>query len=153
MTAILTEEQAAGVAALLSANRITRVAADISKAQRFVHMAGEALNEIANLSIPAVHYDIAYNAAHDIGEALLAAFGYRTSSGAGQHAAVALFLEAVCTGTDAADAAKRVDGLRNTRNQLRYAASPIGRSQADLAATTASSLLSYALEVLGLPDS
>ena len=152
MTALLTEEQAAAVASLVSANRITHVPADIGKAQRFVTMSSEALSEIANLSNPSVRYDIAYNAAHDIGEALLAAFGYRTSSGAGQHAAVGLFLEAVCTGTGAADAAKRFDGLRNTRNQLRYAASPIGQSQADLAAITASSLLSHALEVLGLSD-
>lgn len=64
----------------------------------------------------------------DIGEALLSALGYRTSSGAGQHAAVGPFLEAVCKGTDAVEAAKRFDRLRNTRNQLRYAAAPIGRA-------------------------
>lgn len=152
MTAILTEEQGIGVAALVADNRITGVAADIGKAQRFATMAREALCEIANLSNPSVRYDIAYNAAHDIGEALLAAFGYRTSSGTGQHAAVGLFLEAVCKGTDAADAAKRFDGLRNTRNQLRYAATPIGKAQADLAARTAASLLSHAQEILSLSD-
>lgn len=153
MTAILTEEQAAAVASLVSANRITRVPLDIGKARRFVTMASEALSEIANLSNQSVRYDIAYNAAHDIGEALLAAFGYRTSSGAGQHAAVGLFLEAICIGTDAADAAKRFDRLRNTRNQLRYAAKPIGKAQSDLATTTAASLLVYAHEVLDLSDS
>ena len=56
------------------------------------------------------------HAALDISrKVLLAAFGYRTSSGAGQHAAA-----------------------------------PLGQSQADLPATTASSLLSHAHEVLGL---
>ena len=153
MTATLTEEQAVAVASLVSANRITHAPVDIGKARRFVTMASDALGEIANLSNQSVRYDIAYNAAHDIGEALLAALGYRTSSGAGQHAAVGPFLEAVCKGTDAVEAAKRFDRLRNTRNQLRYAAAPIGRAQADLATTTAASLLAYAHEVMDRSDS
>ena len=74
------------------------------------------------LTVP-LHFrnDIAYNAAHDIGEALPAAFAYRTSSGAGQHAAVGLFLEDIRIGTDAAK--------------------PSGNSQADLATETIASLL------------
>ena len=64
-----------------------------------------------------------------------------------------LFLDAVCKGTDAVEAAQRFDRLRNTRNQLRYATTPIGRAQTDLAANTAASLLAYAHEVMDRSDS
>lgn len=42
-----------------------------------------------------VRYDVAYSAAHDIGEGFLAAHGLRTASGPGQHATVGLFLVAI----------------------------------------------------------
>ncbi|SDS84514.1 hypothetical protein SAMN04488570_2843 [Nocardioides scoriae] len=37
-----------------------------------------------------VRHDLAYAAMHDVGEAMLSAYGYRTTRGEGRHEAVAL---------------------------------------------------------------
>lgn len=116
----LTLLQEEAVAALVERARLTTSPVDVAKAQRFLVMAEAALEELAHIRTQSVRYDVAYNAAHDIGEGLLAAYGFRTASGPGQHATVGLFLEAICRGTDAETAAQGCDILRNTRNQLRH---------------------------------
>ncbi len=44
---------------------------------------------------PSCRLNVAYDSAHDVGEAMLAAYGLRTGSGQGQHAAVGEFLEII----------------------------------------------------------
>jgi hypothetical protein len=102
------------------------------------------VGEVAGLTVPSVVYDIAYNAAHDVGEAMLAAYGFRTASGAGQHVAVGQFLEAVFDGPPGQDAARRYDQIRSARNGMRYRAQPVGKATAELAPDVARGLLAGA---------
>lgn len=125
------------MATLVERARITTSPVDVAKAERFLAMAQAALEELAHIRAQSVRYDVAYNAAHDIGEGLLAAYGFRTASGPGQHATVGLFLVAICRGTDAETAARGFDILRNTRNQLRYGAKQIGTAESGFAIETA----------------
>lgn len=85
-------------------------------------------------------YNLAYDACHDVGEALLAAYGYRTVNGPGQHAALGDFLRAVFDQPPGQRAAKRFDQFRRSRNQQRYDAKPFGAAGADLAVHTAAAL-------------
>ena len=140
----LTQGQQRAVAALVTSGALLSVPPDLAKAARFLEQASEALGEVVDLRVPSVIYDIAYNAAHDVGEAMLAAYGYRTASGAGQHVALGQFLEAVFDGPPAQDAARRYDQIRSARNALRYRAQPVGRATADLAVSVARGLLAGA---------
>ena len=97
----LTQGQQQSIDALVTSGALQGVPPDLAKAARFLEQASEALGEVVDLRVPSVIYDIAYNAAHDVGEAMLAAYGYRTASGAGQHVAVGQFLEAVFDGPPA----------------------------------------------------
>lgn len=140
----LAHPQAHAVAVLVERARLARVPADEAKAERFVQMAEAALAELPHITTQSLRYDIAYNAAHDIGEGMLAAYGLRTTSGPGQHAAVGLFLVAICLGTDQESASESFDILRNTRNQLRYGAKPIGAPESEFAITVSYALLARA---------
>lgn len=144
----LTSQQQQAAATLVERGRLTTSPVDIAKAERFIAMAGAALEELPHIRTQSVRYDVAYNAAHDIGEGLLAAYGFRTASGPGQHATVGLFLEAICRGTDAAEAARGFDILRNTRNQLRYGAKQIGSAESRFAIEIATALLNRASTAL-----
>lgn len=144
----LTLVQEEAVAALVERARLTTSPVDVAKAQRFLVMAEAALEELAHIRTQSVRFDVAYNLAHDIGEGLLAAYGFRTASGPGQHATVGLFLEAICRGTDAETAAQGCDILRNTRNQLRYGAKQIGTAESSFAIKTATALLAQARKVI-----
>lgn len=125
----------------VSLNRLSRVPRDLVKAQLFLDQANEAMIELVNVTTNQVRYDIAYNIAHDVGEALLAAYGFRTASGPGQHATVGEFLEIVLIGGPSESAATDFNVLRDGRNALRYQAKPIGKLQADFACATAQTLL------------
>jgi hypothetical protein len=140
----LTPLQQDAVATLVERARLTTSPVDVAKAERFIAMAEAGLDELAHIRTESVRYDVAYNAAHDIGEGLLAAYGFRTASGPGQHATVGLFLVAICRGTDAETAARGFDILRNTRNQLRYGAKQIGTAESVFAIETATALLAQA---------
>lgn len=144
----LADVQAEAVAVLVQRSRLAKVPADTVKALRFIQMAEDALAELPHITTQSLRYDIAYNAAHDIGEGLLAAYGLRTSSGPGQHASVGLFLVAICLGTDQEKASERFDILRNTRNQLRYSAKAIGSAESDFAIDVAVALLARARTAL-----
>ncbi len=84
----LSNVQKATVVALVEARRLDAVPADGARASSFMHQAAERLGQLPLLTSPAVRYGIAYDAAHDIGEALLAAYGYHTANGPGQHEAL-----------------------------------------------------------------
>ena len=103
---------------------------------------------------PGVGRDIvqAYDACHDIGEALLAAYGYRTVNGPGQHEVLGRFLRAVFDHPPGQRAAQRFEQLRRSRNQQRYAARPVGSADAQVA-TQAAAELRAAAQAQGLVGS
>ena len=59
-------------------------------------------------------------------EAGLAAYGYRTTNGPGQHEALGRYLRVVFDKPPAEKAAREFDRLRRARNQDRYEARPVG---------------------------
>ena len=144
----LTTTQLAELGVLITRNTLGRVPIDHVKAQLFLDQASDALADIQNMKAHTVRYDTAYNVAHDVGEALLAAYGYRTMSGTGQHAAVGNFLEVILVGGSAESASADFNSLREGRNALRYQAKPIGQVQADFACMTAQTLFNGAQIIL-----
>jgi hypothetical protein len=120
------------VDALVDAGRLRTVPADAARASDFVSQADDRLSQLPLLSSHAVKSGIAYDAAHDIGEAFLAWYGLGTMNGPGQHAAIGDFLVAILDAPPAvAAAAAMFDQARRTRNQQNYRANPVGAAQAD----------------------
>lgn len=117
----LSNIQKATVAALVEARRLDVVPVDESRASSFMQQADERLGQLPLLTSPAVRYGIAYEAAHDIGEALLAAYGFRTANGTGQHEALGRYLRAVIDKPPADKAAQQFDvfGGHVTRTAIR----------------------------------
>lgn len=144
----LTPTQLAELSVLVARHQLRAVSTDLGKAQLFLDQSLDAMTELSNIKVNKVRYDAAYNAAHDVGEALLAAYGYRTGLGSGQHAAVGEFLEIIFAGGPAQSAAGNFDSLRDGRNGVRYQAKPIGKAQADFAGVTAQALLDEAQVLL-----
>jgi hypothetical protein len=138
----LTETQQNAVDVLVGARRIERVAPDAARARAFLDAAADRLSQLPLLTSVGVKYDIAYDAAHDLGEALLSAYGYRTRNGPGQHEALGRFLRAVLDTPPGDRAARRFDRLRRARNQSHYDAIPVGSAEATLAESTATELRS-----------
>lgn len=91
----LTRVQRAGVRALVEARRLDPVPVDAVRATSFMRQAQDRIGQLPLLTSVAVKYGIAYDAAHDVAEALLAAYGFRTANGAGQHEALGRCLRAV----------------------------------------------------------
>lgn len=116
----LSPAQQAGVDVLVAAGRIRRVPPREAQAEMFLGHAADALVDLPNLTKLQNRYDLAYNGAHDTGEAMLAAYGYRTSSGQGQHEALGRFLVAIFDSPAENVAAGHYDTMRRERNQLRY---------------------------------
>lgn len=141
----LTAAQSSAVATLVAATRIQPVVADHHRAAAFLAGAADRIAQLPLLTSDSVRYDIAYDAIHDVSEALMIAYGFRTSNGPGQHEALGRFVRAVLDGPPGDRAAKRFDRLRRARNQSRYAAVPIGAAEANLAQQTAQELLAAAL--------
>ncbi len=79
----LTRVQQATVVALVEAHRLDIVPADLARATSFLRQAQERLDQLPLLTSVTVAYGVAYDACHDTGEALLAAYGFRTSNGPG----------------------------------------------------------------------
>jgi hypothetical protein len=140
----LSAPELAAVTTLVRAGRVDQVPVDIRRALAFLAKANDRLEQLILLTSDAVRYDIAYDAAHDIGEALLAAHGYRTSNGSGQHEALGRYLQAVLSLPPGGTAARRFDQLRRSRNQSHYEAAPIGKAAADQAEATARELYAAA---------
>lgn len=136
----LTASQQWAVDELVAARRIEPVVADEEKAAAFLAGAADRLSQLPLLTSVAVRYDVAYDAAHDAGEALLAGHGYRTTNGPGQHEALGRFLRAVLDDPPGDRASRRFDQLRRARNQGRYGARPVGAADAELAEEVATVL-------------
>ncbi len=144
----LTRKQQVEIDVLVSAGRLRKVLKDLAKAQRFLDQAEDSLEQISNLTSNQVSYDVAYNASHDVGEAILSAYGFRTGSGVGQHQVVGELLLIVFTGTPAQQDSVNFDALRGGRNGSRYEAKPKGKRDVDFAVLTAQNLLNQAREIL-----
>lgn len=139
-----TAAQKVALVALVQAKRIESVTVDLVRAEGFLKQAEGALADVPNLTRPQNAYNLAYDAAHDAGEAMLAAFGYRTAPGKGQHEALGRFLIAIFDTPPANRAARRFDQLRRERNQQRYDAKPVGEADAKIARVTAQVLVDAA---------
>lgn len=140
----LTAAQSGALDALELAGRIEKVPADVNRAADFLRQAHDALVDVPNLTKPHNKYNLAYDAAHDAGEAMLAAYGYRTKSGPGQHEALARYLAAVFDKPPASAAARHYEQMRRDRNRNRYEARPVTAAAAASAERAATELASAA---------
>lgn len=136
----LTASQKTAVAALRAARQIERVPADERRCRAFLDQAGVALSDLPNLSRDQNRYNLSYDAAHDIGEAMLATYGYRTRHGPGQHDALGRFLAAIFDTPPENEAAQHFEQMRQDRNRQRYDARPVTKAAADAAANAATIL-------------
>lgn len=132
--------QRRAVDALVTARRPERVSVDLRRAELFLEKARRRLDDLDNLTWAESRYNLAYDAAHDIGESLLAAYGYRTTNGPGQHEALGRFLKAVLTTPPGQSGARRFDRMRRSRNQLRYETHSVGEADADVVSRAARAL-------------
>lgn len=136
----LTRDQQSAVDMLVRTRRIESVPADPRRCQQFLRQAGEALVDVGNVTRTQNRYNLAYDAAHDVGEAMLAAYGYRTRRGPGQHDALGRFLAAILDTPPESAAARHYDQMRQERNQQRYDARPITAAAATAAVQSATAL-------------
>lgn len=136
----LSEKQRESVDALVAKGMLLKLESDgdLNRAQSFLHNAQEALAELDHVQSSLVRHDLAYAIMHDVGEALLAAYGYRTTpKSQGQHQAVAQFMTAIFDTPPADEAAAMVDDVRRRRNDRYYKAGSPSKSEADLAVENA----------------
>ena len=84
----LTAAQQRAVDELVAARRLDHVPVDEQRCAAFLQQAETALADLSNVRHAQNSYNLAYDAAHDVGEAMLAAYGYRTAHGPGQHDAL-----------------------------------------------------------------
>lgn len=146
----LSAAQQTAINGLVAAGRLAVVPVDLSRARAFLHQAKEALADLPNVTRAQNRYNLAYDACHDVGEALLAVYGYRTTNGLGQHDALGRYLKAILDTPPGGTAARRFDQMRRSRNQQRYEARAVTAADAELAATTAQGLYEAAL-ASGIP--
>ena len=141
----LTRVQQATVVALVEARRLERRASRPRAGDLVPRQAEERLEQLPLLTSVTVRYGVAYDACHDTGEALLAAYGFRTTNGPGQHEALGRYLRAVFDKPPAEKAAREFDRLRRARNQDRYEAKPVGAAATEKAEQVARTLFDAAL--------
>ena len=146
----LNRRQRDGVADLVRGNRIQALVGgeDEQRARSFLANAESAMADIAAVSTVLVRHDLAYAVMHDVGEAMLSAYGYRTVRREGQHEAVAQFLAAVFDTPPPSAAAAHVDVVRRNRNQRYYKAYQPSAAEAQVAAEYARILLEAAQQRL-----
>ena len=136
----LTTAQQRAVDALVAAHRLERVAVDERRCAAFLEQAETALADLPHVRHAQNSYNLAYDAAHDVGEAMLAAYGCRTAHGPGQHDALGRFLAAVFDTPPENAASRHYDRMRRDRNRQRYNAQPITVAAATAAADAATLL-------------
>jgi hypothetical protein len=136
----LTDGQQHAVDALVVGRRLERVPIDEQRSMAFLRQAETALSDLPNVTHAQNRYNLAYDAAHDVGEAMLAAYGYRTRHGSGQHDALGRFLAAVFDSPPENAAAQHFDRMRRERNRQRYDARPVPSAAATVAAQAAVTL-------------
>lgn len=129
---------------LVSLRRLEVVPVDEDRAASFLALAADILVDVGNVRLPQNRYNLAYDAAHAVGEALLARYGYRTRTGPGQHEALARFLRVAFDVAPVAADARHFDRMRRARSQMHYEARPVSAADADKAARTARALLTAA---------
>lgn len=127
----LTSEQIAALDELVATRRLSPLPPDESRAASFLAVAVERIGQLEFLTSDSVKLDVAYDAAHDIGEAMLAAYGFRTVNAPGQHQVIGQSLCAVIDGPPGASAAQRFDRLRRIRNSSHYEAGPVGFAESN----------------------
>ena len=89
---------------LVKSGKLHQVPVDYSKAKRFIEQAAQSLMELPSIKTNQLRYDGGYNAAHDVGEALMAAYGFRTANGPGQQISLGEAMTIIFAGTDAKNA-------------------------------------------------
>jgi hypothetical protein len=136
----LTVAQQRAVEALVTARRLERVPVDEQRCAAFLSQAETALSDLPNVTHAQNEYNLAYDAAHDVGEAMLAAYGYRTRPGPGQHDALGRFLAAIFDTPPESAASRHYDRMRRDRNRQRYNAQPIPTATAGAGADAAAIL-------------
>lgn len=140
----LSQTQRAAIADLVDRGRIGSVPADLDRCEAFLQLAEDTLVDVAHVRLPQNRYNLAYDAAHAVGEALLARHGYRTLNGPGQHEALARYVAAVLDRPPADVHARHLDRMRRARNRMHYEARPVSVTDADRAVATAAALLTAA---------
>lgn len=133
---------------LISSGRLREVPQDRERAAVFLAHAREGLHASAQIPTPHVAFDVAYNAAHDSGESLMAALGVRTGRGDGAHATVGSVLAIMAEDSPFLQSARSYDALRQTRNRVRYDAGHVGEAQANHARHVAADLVAFVTQVL-----
>jgi hypothetical protein len=148
--AALNRRQHGAVADLVRGNRIQALVGgeDEQRARSFLANAESAMADIAAVSTVLVRHDLAYAVMHDVGEAMLSAYGYRTVRRDGQHEAVAQFLAAVFDTPPPSEAAAHVDVVRRKRNDRYFKAYQPSAAEAQVAAEYAEILLEAAQQRL-----
>lgn len=136
----LTDLQQQSIDALVRAARLEPVPVDLQRCASFLSQAAAALGDLPNVRHPQNTYNLAYDAAHDVGEAMLAAYGYRTRRGAGQHDALGRYLPAVFDTPPENAASRHFEQMRRDRNRQRYDARPATTAAAAAAAGAAAEL-------------
>lgn len=144
----LSDAQRHGLAELIASGRLREMPTDPQRAAIFLAHARDGLDAAAHIASPHVAFDVAYNAAHDAGEALMAALGVRPGRGDGAHATVGSVLVIMAEGSPSARSARDYDALRQARNRVRYDAGHVGSAQADHARTVAAQLVAFVAEAL-----
>lgn len=129
----LTREQMVALDELVTARRLSPLPPDKARAASFMVAAAERIGQLEFLTSDSVKLDVAYDAAHDIGEAMLAAYGFRTVNAPGQHQAIGQFLCAVVHGPPGHSAARHFDRLRRIRNSSHYEAGSVSSAEAEFA--------------------
>ncbi len=140
----LTSEQQAAIKELIANGRLESVPIDMKRASAFLRQAENSLADIDNVRLAQNLHSLAYGAGHAVGEALLAAYGYRTTNRAGHHEALVRFLGEVLTDAPEVKAVKHLERMRRARNRLQYEARPPGETDAKAAASTAIALMAAA---------
>lgn len=136
----LTDAQQRAVNAMAVAHELRTVVVDETKARAFLAGAEAALADVPNVTRVENKYNLAYKAAHDVGEAMLAAYGYKTVFGPGAHERVGKFLAAIFDTPPPSDAAAHYEVMRADRNAHQYQARPVTQAAADEAASAAETL-------------
>lgn len=136
----LTAKQQQAVDDLVRDGDFRKVPEDEQRARVFLEQAHVTLVDIPNLTQSQNRYNLAYDAAHDVGEAMLRAYGYKNKWGPGAHQRLAQFLAAIFDTPPPSEAALHFETMRSDRNENRYQASLFTNAGADEAEHTARTL-------------
>ncbi len=136
----LTLAQQSAVDRMAADGDLRPAAADEQHARSFLDQAKIALDDVPHVTHLENKYNLAYKAAHDVGEAMLRAYGYKSKFGAGAHERIGNFLAAIFDTPPPSEAAAHYELMRVDRNANHYRARPVTRATADQAAMAAQAL-------------